>query len=247
MACYESFPGPPCQSRQNGVVRELSWTTMETPAGSLSAGVSDVGLAAVRFGGPPARTPGSRPDSPAGQPDHDTQDQDRPNTDRPGKDTQDQDHPNTDRPGKDTQDQYTPGKDAQDRLLAATCAQLAEYFAGQRRGFELPIDWAGVSQLQYQVLSVLFDSVGYGETITYGGLARRAGVGTDVTELPARTIGRIMGSNPVPVIVPCHRVVAGNGLGGFSGGIGPELKRWLLIFEGALPPTLDWTPAGLPG
>jgi len=139
-----------------------------------------------------------------------------------------------------------PGKDVQDQVLAATCAQLAEYFAGHRRAFELPIDWAGVSRLQYQVLSVLFDSVGYGETITYGGLARRAGVGTDAAELPARAIGRIMGSNPVPVIVPCHRVVAGNGLGGFSGGIGPELKRWLLIFEGALPPTLDWTPAGLP-
>jgi methylated-DNA-[protein]-cysteine S-methyltransferase len=56
-----------------------------------------------------------------------------------------------------------------------------------------------------------------------------------------------MGSNPIPVIVPCHRVVAGNGLGGFSGGIGPELKRWLLIFEGAWPPTLDWSPAGPPG
>jgi methylated-DNA-[protein]-cysteine S-methyltransferase len=199
------------QSRQNGVVRELSWTTIETPAGPLSAGCSDAGLAAVRFGGRPAQEPGSRPDGSADRPDNDT-----------------------------------PGNDTQDQVLAATCAQLAEYFAGHRRTFELPIDWAGVSPLQHQVLSVLFDSVGYGETITYGGLARRAGVGTDVTELPARAIGRIMGSNPVPVIVPCHRVVAGNGLGGFSGGIGPELKRWLLIFEGALPPTLDWTPAGLP-
>jgi methylated-DNA-[protein]-cysteine S-methyltransferase len=132
------------------------------------------------------------------------------------------------------------------QLLASACAQLAEYFAGRRRSFDLPIDWARASPLQHQVLSVLFDSVGYGETITYGALAHRAGVGTDTTELPARAIGRIMGSNPVPVIVPCHRVVAGNGLGGFSGGIGPELKRWLLIFEGALPPTLDWTPDGLP-
>ena len=209
------------------MVRELSWTTIETPAGSLSAGVSDAGLAAVRFGDPPARTPSRRPDGPASRPDKDTQDQHRPNTGRPDTDA--------------------PGTDARDHVLAATRAQLAEYFAGQRRSFELPIDWADVSPLQHQVLSVLFDSVGYGETITYGGLARRAGVGTDVTELPARAIGRIMGSNPVPVIVPCHRVVAGNGLGGFSGGIGPELKRWLLIFEGALPPTLDWTLAGLPG
>ncbi len=209
------------------MVRELSWITIGTPAGPLSAGCSDAGLAAVRFGGPPAQAPGRRPGGSAGPPDQDAPDQDRPQTGPPDKDV--------------------PGKDVQDQVLAATCAQLAEYFAGHRRAFELPIDWAGVSQLQYQVLSVLFDSVGYGETITYGGLARRAGVGTDATELPARAIGRIMGSNPVPVIVPCHRVVAGNGLGGFSGGIGPELKRWLLIFEGALPPTLDWSPAGPPG
>jgi len=56
--------------------------------------------------------------------------------------------------------------------------------------------------------------------------------------------GQIMGSNPCPIVVPCHRVVAGDGLGGYSGGAGIEIKRWLLIFEGALPPTLDWDPAG---
>jgi methylated-DNA-[protein]-cysteine S-methyltransferase len=182
-------------------MRTLSWTTISTPAGRLSAGCSDAGLAAVRFGDPPLPGPGGAP----GDPPDRTQ------------------------------------------ALAVTCAQLAEYFAGQRRVFELPIDWTAVSRLQYQVLSVLFDSVGYGETITYGALARRAGVEPAATARPARAIGRIMGSNPVPVIVPCHRVVAAGGLGGFSGGIGPELKRWLLIFEGALPPTLDWTPAGQPG
>jgi methylated-DNA-[protein]-cysteine S-methyltransferase len=183
-------------------VREVSWATIETPAGPLSAACSEDGLAGVRFGRPPAGA--QRRDGEAGQ-------------------------------------------QARDQLLARACAQLAEYFAGHRRAFDLPVDWAGVSGLRYQVLSVLGGSVGYGETITYGGLARRAGVGTDDAELPARAIGRIMGSNPVPVVVPCHRVVAGTGLGGFSGGIGPELKRWLLIFEGALPPTLDWSPAGPPG
>ncbi len=111
-------------------------------------------------------------------------------------------------------------------MPARTCAQLSEYFAGQRRVFDLPIDWTVVSRQQCQVLSVLFDSVGYGETITYGALGRRAGAAADAIALPARAIGQIMGSNPVPVIVPCHRVVAGNGLGGFSGGIGPELRRW---------------------
>ena len=53
-----------------------------------------------------------------------------------------------------------------------------------------------------------------------------------------------MGSNPIPVVVPCHRVVAADGLGGYSGGTGTEVKRWLLTLEGALPPTLDWD-AGL--
>ena len=60
--------------------------------------------------------------------------------------------------------------------------------------------------------------------------------------LAARTVGTIMGGNPIPVIVPCHRVVASDGLGGYSGGAGVEVKRWLLILEGSLPPTLDWQP-----
>jgi methylated-DNA-[protein]-cysteine S-methyltransferase len=129
-------------------------------------------------------------------------------------------------------------------LLSAARDQLAEYFAGQRRHFDLPLDWSGCSRAQHQVLSVLYDSVGYGETVTYGDLAQRAVAGPDGISLPARAIGRIMGSNPLPLIVPCHRVVAGNGLGGYSGGTGIEIKRWLLIFEGALPATLDWSPAG---
>jgi methylated-DNA-[protein]-cysteine S-methyltransferase len=129
-------------------------------------------------------------------------------------------------------------------LLGAARDQLAEYFAGQRHVFDLPLDWSACSRAQHQVLSVLYDSVGYGETVTYGELAQRAVAGPDGISLPARAIGRIMGSNPLPLIVPCHRVVAGNGLGGYSGGTGIEIKRWLLIFEGALPATLDWSPAG---
>jgi methylated-DNA-[protein]-cysteine S-methyltransferase len=129
-------------------------------------------------------------------------------------------------------------------LLSAARDQLAEYFAGQRRVFDLPIDWTGTSRAARRVLSVLFDSIGYGQTITYGDLSQRAVAGPDGVSLPARAIGRIMGSNPLPLIVPCHRVVAGNGLGGYSGGTGIEIKRWLLIFEGALPVTLDWTAAG---
>ena len=134
---------------------------------------------------------------------------------------------------------------ARDEMLAAARDQLAEYFAGQRTEFDLPIDWTGTSPAQRQVLDVLLRTVGYGDTVTYGELAQRAVAGPDGVSLPARVIGGIMGSNPVPVIVPCHRVVAGNGLGGYSGGTGIEVKRWLLIFEGALPATLDWTAAGI--
>ena len=128
--------------------------------------------------------------------------------------------------------------------LAAALAQVTEYFAGQRRRFDVPVDWSGMSVAQRQVLPVLLASAGYGETVTYGALARRAGLADGGTVPAARVTGQIMGSNPCPIIVPCHRVVAGDGLGGYSGGTGIEIKRWLLIFEGGLPPTLDWDPAG---
>ena len=128
---------------------------------------------------------------------------------------------------------------------ADALTQLAEYFSGRRRSFDLPLDWSGMSRLQRRVLGVLFDSVSYGETVSYGTLARRA-KSAGGTLVPARAIGQIMGSNPIPLIVPCHRVVAADGLGGYSGGTGLEVKRWLLTFEGALPPTLDWEPSRLP-
>jgi methylated-DNA-[protein]-cysteine S-methyltransferase len=128
-------------------------------------------------------------------------------------------------------------------LADAAVAQIAEYFSGQRHHFDLSIDWSGTSPLQQQVLRTLRESVHYGETVSYGTLARRVGLGSFGASLPARAVGRIMGSNPIPVVVPCHRVVAADGLGGYSGGTGPELKRWLLTLEGVLPPTLDWNAA----
>lgn len=136
------------------------------------------------------------------------------------------------------------GGAAAQALLALALAQVDEYFAGRRQAFGLPIDWSGSSGGQRQVLPVLAGSVGYGQTVTYAELAARAGLVVTGQVPPARVAGQVLASNPCPILVPCHRVVAGNGLGGFSGGIGIELKRWLLIFEGALPPTLDWDPAG---
>jgi len=131
-------------------------------------------------------------------------------------------------------------------FATAAGQQLAEYFSGQRRDFGLPVDWSATSGTQRQVLAALASSVGYGQTISYGLLASRTGLAASDGMPPARAVGKIMGSNPIPVIVPCHRVLASDGLGGYSGGAGPEVKRWLLILEGALPPTLDWVPAPPP-
>ena len=193
---------------------ELAWATLSSPVGPLAVGCSAAGVAQLDF-----RAPGGAGRRDPGQP------------------------AGLANPGHANANQASAGQ-ASSGLLSAARDQLAEYFAGQRQVFDLPVDWSGCSRAQHQVLSVLYDSVSYGETVTYGELAQRAVAGPDGISLPARAIGRIMGSNPIPLIVPCHRVVAGNGLGGYSGGTGIEIKRWLLIFEGALPATLDWSPAG---
>ncbi|MDA0637108.1 methylated-DNA--[protein]-cysteine S-methyltransferase [Nonomuraea sp. MCN248] len=115
---------------------------------------------------------------------------------------------------------------------ASVVGELLAYFGGAGRRFETPVDWRLTSGVRRTVLRTLHE-VPYGTAVTYGELAARSGTG-----VPARGIGSIMGSNPLPIVVPCHRVVAGNGLGGFSGGVGVETKRWLLTHEGYLQPTL---------
>jgi methylated-DNA-[protein]-cysteine S-methyltransferase len=116
--------------------------------------------------------------------------------------------------------------------LAEVRHQIEAYFAGHRRSFDLPLDWSLTSGFQRRVLRELSGAVGFGATVTYGDLAARV----DHPEA-ARAVGIAMATNPLPVVVPCHRVVASGGqLGGFGGGL--EMKRWLLTHEGALPPTL---------
>jgi methylated-DNA-[protein]-cysteine S-methyltransferase len=116
---------------------------------------------------------------------------------------------------------------------AFAVAELNAYFAGESRVFETPIDWRLMSGARRQVLQALH-RIPYGTAVTYGELAGLSG-----SRVPARGIGSIMGANPIPIVVPCHRVIAaGNGLGGFSGGEGVETKRWLLTHEGYLQPTL---------
>ena len=131
-------------------------------------------------------------------------------------------------------------------LLPAARAQLSEYFCRTRTSFDMPLDWDNASRAQWQVLTLLAETVAYGETITYGSLARRLALRDGRPAIGARAIGSIMGSNPIPVIVPCHRVVAADGLGGYSGGSGLEVKRWLLTFEGALPAMLDFGAPAAP-
>lgn len=110
---------------------------------------------------------------------------------------------------------------------AAAAGQIMEYLRGERRQFDLPLDLTGVSTESRAVLDELCVSAAYGKVITYGELARLTGCPGG-----ARAVGQIMARNPLPLVVPCHRVVAAGDLGGYGGGIG--LKRWLLRLEGAL-------------
>ena len=106
-----------------------------------------------------------------------------------------------------------------------------EYLDGGRTEFEIDLDWAGVGSEHRHLLEVLCEVAPFGGTVTYGELGRHAGI-----EDP-RDVGALMGRNPLPLVVPCHRVVAADGLGGYGGGL--ELKRRLLELEGVLPPRLD--------
>lgn len=130
----------------------------------------------------------------------------------------------------------TDSDETVDPLLDRARSQLRAYFDGSLHEFALPVDLGGISEVARTVLTTLAKNVAHGETLTYGQLAERSGTG-----IPARAVGGIMGLNPIPIIVPCHRVVAGDGLGGYSGGRpgqGLATKRWLLEWEEALPQPL---------
>lgn len=115
-------------------------------------------------------------------------------------------------------------------ILAAARQQLAEYFAGRRRAFELPLDVRG-TEFDRSVWEAL-GAVAYGDTVTYGQLARSIG-----HPRAARAVGAALGRNPLAIVVPCHRVVAaGGGLGGFGGGL--ARKRLLLAGESGAPATV---------
>lgn len=115
-------------------------------------------------------------------------------------------------------------------LLARASEQLAEYFAGTRTTFDLPLD-AGGTAFERRVWDAL-RTIPYGTTLSYSELARRLG-----DPRATRAVGAANGKNPIPIIVPCHRVIGANGaLTGFGGGL--DRKRWLLEHEGALTTTI---------
>ncbi|MFI6372658.1 methylated-DNA--[protein]-cysteine S-methyltransferase [Streptomyces sp. NPDC050546] len=117
-------------------------------------------------------------------------------------------------------------------LLAEAIRQVAAYFAGERRDFDLPLDWSLISGFNREVLRELASGVPFGTVVGYGDLAGRVG-----QPGAAQAVGMAMGANPLPVVVPCHRVVeSGGGIGGFGGGL--ETKRKLLALEGVLPEPL---------
>ncbi|TAN62015.1 MAG: methylated-DNA--[protein]-cysteine S-methyltransferase [Magnetospirillum sp.] len=121
---------------------------------------------------------------------------------------------------------WLPENDPSPLLLRAR-DQLEEYFDGKRRMFDLPLAPHGTA-FQRRVWAEL-EKIPFGATLTYGELAGRLGTAP-------RPLGGACGRNPIPVIIPCHRVLAANGgLGGYSGIDGIETKEFLLRLEGARP------------
>ncbi len=125
-------------------------------------------------------------------------------------------------------------------LLLRARDQVQEYLDGERTSFDLPLSPAGTAYRR-RVWAAL-QAIPYGETRTYQDIAGSAGGA-------ARSVGQANGGNPLPILIPCHRVVATGGLGGYSGGDGIETKRFLLALEartlaGAPAPVPDLGPTG---
>lgn len=126
---------------------------------------------------------------------------------------------------------------APNSLAHLACVQLSAYLDNPKYRFDLPIRLTG-SLHQLKVWEAM-RAISSGETRTYGQIAKEVGSN-------ARAVGTACGQNPMPIVIPCHRIVAASGLGGFMGGTGNEtlhFKRWLLTHEGW--PGMANTQAGL--
>lgn len=120
------------------------------------------------------------------------------------------------------------GEGATSVQFDAVRTQLDEYFAGTRQTFDLPIDWSLIRGFAERVLKATA-SIPYGQTMTYAEVAAMAG-----NPRAVRAAGNALGSNPLPIVIPCHRVVrTGGSLGGYTGGV--SKKEFLLGLESGSP------------
>lgn len=119
--------------------------------------------------------------------------------------------------------QWRAGQGAASPLQEQALRQLAEYFAGQRQAFDLPFDFgSGLNGAVRRAMA----AIPFGETRSYGQIAAMVGA-------PAQAVGQACGANPIPILIPCHRVLGAKTLGGFSAPGGVETKVALLRHEGA--------------
>jgi methylated-DNA-[protein]-cysteine S-methyltransferase len=113
--------------------------------------------------------------------------------------------------------------------IASASQQLRAYLNGQQTGFDLPVDLSPLTDFQRLVLHIT-QQIPRGQVVTYGEIARRIGNPKSV-----RAVGQALGRNPIPIVIPCHRVIASDGsMGGYSGGGGIGTKIKLLQLEGAV-------------
>lgn len=129
-----------------------------------------------------------------------------------------------------------PDRRSCDRVFS----ELDQYFARRRRSFDLAVDLTPLTPFQRRVLAATA-LVPYGELTTYRQVARRAG-----NEQASRAAGAAVGTNPIPIVIPCHRVVASDGsLGGYSGGLSAKRRLLALELGDAQVPKGGWPPAHL--
>jgi len=116
-----------------------------------------------------------------------------------------------------------------DGRLALTAEELNEFLQGRLKSFSIPIDWSVLRPFQQAVLKATF-AIPYGQTRRYGEIATEIG-----NPKASRAVGRAEATNPMPLVIPCHRVIGADGkLRGYGGGEGLPTKEWLLIMEGAV-------------
>jgi methylated-DNA-[protein]-cysteine S-methyltransferase len=112
--------------------------------------------------------------------------------------------------------------------LDAPRREIEDYFDGRRRSFDLPLDWQLMTDFTRRILTATA-AIPYGGVSTYGAVAREAG-----SPRGSRAAGNALGANPMPIVIPCHRVLhSGGGIGGYTGGL--ERKRALLAIESGAP------------